>query len=256
MSSGNFRIFPASIPGLSIPGLSNAGLSCTRLLLALSLLITAAGASAHDNTLYYNQVSIDVSASAEVENDTMIVNLYAMQESVDAKDASDRVNEIVNQALAGLKKHPEIEVKTESYTTTPVYNKSQIVSWRVRQNISLKSKNMTQLSQLLGGLQRQMKLSSIGFDVSKEQRQAHTDRLIDEALSAYDKRASQVASKIKGGGYRIVNMNISTSGSDSPRPYMAMRAMAAEADFAGVSPQTEGGKSTLTVRVNGTIELQ
>ena len=246
MSSGIFRIF----------SVSSICFASTRLIFALSLLIIAASAFAHDNTLYYNQVSIDASASAEVENDTMIVKLYAMQESVDAKDASDRVNEIVNQALADLKQHPDIEVKTESYTTSPVYNKSQIVSWRVRQNISLKSKNMTQLSQLLGGLQRQMKLSSIGFDVSKEQRQAHTDRLIDEALSAYDKRASQVASKIKGGGYRIVNMNISTSGSESPRPYMAMRAMAAEADFAGVSPQTEGGKSTLTVRVNGTIELQ
>ena len=217
MSSGTFGIIP---PGI-------AGLTCARLILALSLLVFAASAAAHDNTLYYNQVSIDASASAEVENDTMIVNLYAMQESVDAKDASDRVNEIVNQALADLKKHPDIEVKTESYTTSPVYNKSQIVSWRVRQNISLKSKDMTQLSQLLGGLQRKMKLGSIGFDVSKEQRQTHTDRLIDEALTAYDKRASQVASKIKGGGYRIVNMNISTSGSESPRPYMAMRAMAA-----------------------------
>jgi predicted secreted protein len=246
MSSGIFRIFPVS----------SVRFASKRLILALSLLITAVTASAHDNTLYYNQVSIDASASAEVENDTMIVRLYAMQESVDAKDASDRVNDIVNQALADLKQYPDIEVKTESYTTSPVYNKSQIVSWRVRQNISLKSKNMTQLSQLLGGLQRKMKLASIGFDVSKEQRQAHTDRLIDEALTAYDKRASQVASKIKGGGYRIVNMNISTSGSESPRPYMAMRAMAAEADFAGVSPQTEGGKSTLTVRVNGTIELQ
>ena len=231
-------------------------LSLFHFLMFFSLLAFSSVSGAHEDTLYYTQASIDVSASDEIDNDTMIVSLYAMQESVDAKDASDRVNEKINWALSELKRYPELEIKTESYSTTPVYNKSQIVSWRGRQSLTVKSRDMTLLSQLLGPLQRKLQLGGISFDVSQVTRQAHTDRLIDEALVAYDKRASRVASKVKGGGYRIVSMNISTSGSEMPRPYMAMRAVAAEADFAAVSPQTESGKSTLTVRVSGTIELQ
>ena len=227
-----------------------------QLMLALSLVMVSTSSRAHDDTLYYNQVSIDASASDEIDNDTMIVSLYALQESADARDASNRVNEKINWALDELKRYPELDIKTETYSTSPVYNKTQIVSWRVKQSITVKSKDMTLLSQLLGKLQRKLNLGGISFEVSKDARQQHTERLIDEALTAYDKRAALVASKVKGGGYRIVKMNISTSGSDGPRPYVAMRAMAAEADFSGVSPRTEGGKSTLTVRVNGTIELQ
>ena len=224
--------------------------------LPLLLMFAASDLSAHDNTLYYNQVSLDASATAEVDNDTMIVSMYAQQESHNAREASDKVNQKINWAIAEAKANPEIEIKTESYTTSPVYNKSQIVAWRVRQSITLKSKDMTGLSQLLGSLQRQVNLNSVGFDVSRESREQYTEQLIDEALAAFEKRAGQVAGKLKGGNYRIVNMNISTSGSQHNRPYMAMRAMAAESVAYDVAPQTEGGKSNLTVRVSGTIELQ
>jgi predicted secreted protein len=168
---------------------------------------------------------------------------------------SDRVNKKINMALADLKQHKTIKVETESYSTTPVYNKSQIVSWRVKQSIRLESKDMSLMSEVLGQLQQQLKLSQISFDVSREKSEQATQLLIDQALTAYNKRATQIANNLKYGHYKIVNMNVSTSSSAQPYRYRNAKAMVADS-VQVAAPDIAKGDKTFTVRVNGTIELE
>ncbi len=80
-----------------------------------------------------------------------------------------------------------------------------------------------------------------------------TQSLIDDALAAYDQRAIQVAKKLNFQSYKIVNVNVSTSGSSPRYKQMSSRAMMADAESA---PVFAAGDKTLTVRVSGTIELQ
>jgi predicted secreted protein len=163
------------------------------------------------------------------------------------------VNKKINWALNNLKRHKAIKVETESYTTNPVYNKNQVIAWRVRQSIRLESQDMSLMSEVLGEMQQQLKLSGISFDVSREKREAKTQSLIDEALAAYNKRATQVAKKLNYQSYKIVNINVSTSGSSPRYRQMDSRAMMSKMESA---PAFAAGDKTLTVRVSGSIELQ
>jgi predicted secreted protein len=224
-------------------------------LLILVTLLIATNVNAHDDELNYNQISLEASASADVENDTMIVSLYAQEEGSKAATLSDNVNKKINNALAILKQHKSINVETESYSTTPVYNKNQIISWRVKQSIRLESKDMPLMSELIGELQQQLKLNQISFDVSREKSEQETQLLIDQALAAYDKRATQISNTLKSGIYKIVNMNVSTSTSAQPYRYKQSRAMMADSMSVAV-PEIAKGNKTLTVRVNGTIEIK
>lgn len=224
------------------------------LLILLSLFIVSS-VNAHNDILNYNQISLDASASVDVANDTMIVSLFSQEEGSKASVLSDRVNETINNALTSLKQHKAIKVETENYSTTPVYNKNQIVSWRVRQSIRLESEDMTLLSEVIGELQQQLKLSQVSFDVSREKSEQETQVLIDQALLAYNKRATQIAKTLKARHYKIVNMSVSTSTSAQPYRYKNTRAMMAEAAPVA-APEIAKGEKTLTVRVSGTIELE
>lgn len=220
----------------------------------LALLLTNS-VNAQDNTLNYNQISLDASASSEVKNDTMMVTLYAQEEGSNAALLSDKVNKKINTALAELKRHKAIKVETESYSTTPVYNKSQVIAWQVKQSIRLESKDMALMSDVLGKLQQDLKLGSIAFDVSREKAESETQSLIDQALAAYAKRATQVSKQLDASSYKIVNMNVSTT--TGSQPYRYKRANVMMADAAPVtSPEVAQGEKTLTVRVSGTIELE
>ncbi|HHJ34888.1 MAG TPA: DUF541 domain-containing protein [Gammaproteobacteria bacterium] len=206
---------------------------------------------AHEAAKTYNQVSLEVSSSADVDNDTMIASMYVQEEGSSAAALSNEVNRKINWALERLKQYRSIEVETENYTTSPVYNKNQIISWRVRQSIKLESKDMPLMSEVLGDLQGQLKLNGISFDVSQSKRESQTKILIDKALAAFTERASQIANTLRYGDYKIVNIHVSTSGS-SPRYQSRSMSVMSEAK---VAPEFSAGDKTLSVRVSGSIEL-
>jgi len=222
--------------------------------MALSIV---SNAYAHEAVKNYNQVSLEVSSSAEVENDTMIVSLYALEEGSKPVELGNRANKKINWALEKLKQYKSIKVETENYSTNPVYNKSQIIAWRVRQSIQLESKDIPLMTEVLAELQQQLKLSGLSFDVSLDKREQQTQLLIDQALTAYTQRATQIAKKLQHDSYKIVNMNVSTTAGAGQYKYRAASAMLADAEMTpAVAPEVASGDQTLTVRVSGTIELE
>ena len=225
----------------------------THYLFLLVALLSFPAAQAHEHAQRYNQISLDATASAEVENDTMVASLFVQEEGAKASELSSQVNRKINWALERLKSHSDIKVETESYSTSPVYKKSQIIAWRVRQSVKLESKDMALMSELIGELQEQLKLDGISFDVSREKREQQTEALIDKALSAFSARAKQIANNLQHDRYKIVNLHVSTSSITPRHQYRSAGVMMAEA--AVVAPDFSGGERTLTVRINGTIEL-
>jgi len=219
----------------------------------IAILLTSSSAYSHEPVKSYNQISLEASASADVDNDTMIVSLYVQEEGSKAASLSNKVNKKINWALQKLKQHKSIKVETESYSTTPVYNNNQIIAWRVRQSIKLESINMPLMSEVLGELQTELKLAGISFDVSRAKRELETQALIDQALAAYDKRARQISKQLQRDGYKIVTMHVSTSANPIQHRYRKSMAVMSEASAA---PDISAGDRTLKVRVNGTIELE
>ena len=211
-------------------------------------------AMAHEDETHYDRVHLSVGASAQLENDTMVATLSAQEEGSQAAELSTLVNQRVRDALELVKKHPQIKHQTNAYSSNPVYNNNKISGWRVSQSLRLESTNMALMSDVLGKLQADLALQSMQFTVSPKRKNQQDEILIDEALEAFSQRAKQVVKKLGRKRYKIVDINISTSGARGIRPQYEMRAMAADSQVS--APSVSAGEQTVSVTVNGNIELE
>lgn len=227
----------------------------TNLLLRLCLVLLLSGnllANQHDPT--HNLVSFSVDANVEVDNDILVAVVYTQRDGSKPAQLSDEVNRTIAWAIEQAKAVPDVKVQTQNYNTHPVYKNGTLTGWRVNQSIRLESRDAAQLSELVGTLQQQLAVQSIGFEVSDEARRAANDNLIAAALKRFRERAELVRKELGRSSHRIVRVDVNTSSSQPPRPMM--RSMAMEADAMRVAaPQLEAGTQDVTVNVSGTIEL-
>lgn len=207
---------------------------------------------AHEDETNYDRVHLSVSATAQVENDTMVAIVYAQEEGGQAPALADVVNKRIRWGLDLVKKYPEIKHHTNAYSSNPIYSKNKIKGWRVKQSLRLESQDMTLMSDVLGKLQGDLALQSMQFTVSPDKKNKQDEKLIDVALGKFENRAKQVVKKLGRKNYKIVDINISTSGR-SARPQYQMRAMAMDAESA---PAISAGEQTVDVTVSGKIELE
>ena len=209
---------------------------------------------ANDNETHYDRVHLSVSATAQLENDTLVATVYAEEEGSEIAELSNIVNKRIGSALDLVKTHPEIKHQTNSYTSSPVYSKNKIRGWRVRQSLRLESQDMALMSKVLGVLQNNLALQSMQFTASPESKDQQDEILIDKALEDFDNRAQQVVKKLGRKNYKIVDISISSSNARVVRPQYQMRAMASEA--IETAPAISAGEQTVSVTVNGKIELE
>lgn len=214
-------------------------------------LFSVSTACAHEDAAYYDRIHLSASATAQLANDTMVATVYAEEEGSKAVELSTLVNKKIHWGLDLVKKHPGIKHQTNSYTTHPVYKNNKINGWRVRQSLQLESKDMALMSEVLGQLQNKLALGSMQFSISPESRNAQDKILIDEALESFENRSQQVVAKLRRKNYKIVDINISTSGSRNIRPQYEMRAMSMASE-----PAVSAGEQTVSVTVSGKIELE
>jgi predicted secreted protein len=220
----------------------------------LALALGAAGSvGADEPPPTYDRIQLSASATTEVDNDLLVAVLYEQREGKDPVALADQVSRAVRAALKRAKQAPDIKVQTLDYRTTPVYSKQAMTGWRVRQSIRLEGRNAARIGQLISELQSDLQVASVGYQISPQVRSAAEDRLIQEAIGAFSRRAQLVAVGMGRPGYRLVEMSIQTQGRVAPRP-MAMRAMAAE--MAPAPPMLEPGTQEVRVEVIGTVELK
>ena len=215
-----------------------------------------------DEDTVYNQVSISAEASADVENDTLVAELFIEHQAKTAAEAAEVVNAAIDWGVKQAQSVDGVKVRTLEYNTTPVYSKTrsasdvytpQIMEWRVSQAMRVESTDADTLSELITGVQQRLAIRQIGYEVSKALREATESVLIDEAILAFQQRAGQVARGFGHDGYKLVKVNINSGGMRPPVPYA--RSMAMEA-AAPAPVAIEAGTSTLKINVNGTVELK
>jgi predicted secreted protein len=168
---------------------------------------------------------------------------------------ADDVNRTIAWAVELARQASGIKVQTLQYRQEPVYRNKSISSWRVRQSIRLESSDVTNLSRLVGELQERLSVASLRYTISPKVRQEVEDELITLALGRFGRRGKLIAGELGRSDYRIVAMDVSTSGA-SPAP-VRMRAVSAMAESSRVTaPTLEPGVQSVTVQVSGTIELE
>jgi len=223
--------------------------------LAGILLVTCFAVSAagdNNNDVLFNQVHLEASAERNVENDRLDVTLEAEAQGKAPGRIAAEVNETMDWALKQVRPISEIEAQTGTYRTYPVYRDQVVVAWRARQQLLLKSREIRELSELVGMLQEKLQVKQMQFSVSPEARREAENTLIGEAMQAFRQRIMTVREHMDGSDYRVVNLHINT-GRPSPVVYQE-RAMAMSARDAA-APAVESGTSRVTVTVNGSVQF-
>lgn len=222
-------------------------------ILALSLLLASPMQSvAHETEDHYDRIHLSASAQTQVDNDTVIATLYAQEEGRDSVQLANLVNERIEKAIKQIKQHDAIKVQTSGYNTTPVYHNNKITGWRVRQSIRLESQDMPLVSEILGQLQQTLALQGMNFTVSPELKNATDDKLIEQALQIFERRAHMVTQQLGRKNYKIVDIDISTATDHYPRRHYEVATMATKV----AAPAIEAGEQTLRVTVSGKIEME
>lgn len=221
---------------------------------SVAALLTAAQVFAHDPAPTYDRINFQVSAMQEVENDTLVAVMYSERSGPQPTTLADDVNKTITWAVNLAKKKSGIKVQTLNYRQDPLYKNQSVAGWKVRQSIRLESSDTTALSALIGELQVRLSVASLNYTVSPDVRKTVEDTLIAEALGRFRQRGKLIASQMGRPDYRIVNLDVATSGR-VPGP-VRMRSVAAMAESSVAAPTLEPGEQTVTVQVSGTIELE
>jgi predicted secreted protein len=197
-------------------------------------------------------IDFHVDVQRSVSNDLGRATAYAEISGTDAADVARRVSAAIAAGLATAKAQAGVSARTGNSHTYPIYSKGgrTIESWRMRSELVLESRDAAALSALLGKLQTQLAVSHVGFVPAPETRRAAEDEAALEAIGTFQAKAARYAAALKK-PYRIRSMTIGGAGAMPPQPLYRAAMMAAEA----APMPVEAGESTLTVTINGQIEL-
>ncbi|BDD89333.1 SIMPL domain-containing protein [Desulfofustis limnaeus] len=206
-----------------------------------------------DDDLNYHLVNLQADASQQVDNNLQIVLLTAAAENAAAQEAAASVNKAMTRAVTMIKENDDVTYQTLNYQTTPLYKNRAIIGWQVSQQIRLESQNIEGLTTLVGRLQEVLTVASMHFTASPERRKETQTLLIGEALTAFTAKARLVATTLGAQDFRLVNLTINEGGGMPIRHAYAMEMDALRA--AAPAPEVAAGESSITVSVNGTIQL-
>ncbi|VAW85490.1 hypothetical protein MNBD_GAMMA17-1905 [hydrothermal vent metagenome] len=228
----------------------------TKMFLLLFLLGSVPLSVVADDSLTYDRISLDVTASKEIDNDTLTAILYFQRQGRNSADVADKVNQVIAWGVERARQVQNVKVETLDYQTQPLYQNGKLSGiWQVRQSFRLKSKDATTLSTLLGELQEKLVIQHIEYQLSADKRRQAEDALTRTVIARFKQKAGLVAQQFNTNDFRIVSLNISSSGFRG-RLVPMMRAMDGMMESKMASaPVLEAGEQTVQIGINGVIEL-
>lgn len=231
--------------------LSLRGPLLASLLTFLSITMTQAA----ESPLTFDRINLSASAQGKAANDLLVAVLFHRAEGPAAEPLAAEVNHAITAAIIQTKSAPEVTVQTLNYQTFPTYQDQKVTGWSVQQSLRLESQNIGQLSQLIGALQATLKVESISYQISPALLRTTEDRLMGEAIKAFQQRAELVTQALGRKRYRLVTLDVNTQNTPVHPMRPGSRVMAMEA-AAMPPPAIEAGEQPVTVTVQGVIELQ
>jgi len=239
-------------------------LALVGIVILLAVLVPSKRAAGNDSkAISQNQVSLSAEASRETPHDLMRVTLYSQVEGEHPAQLAKITTARLNGAIAKAREVKTVNLQSGNRTTSPVYSRNgeKILKWRESAELHLESKDITALAALTSELlSDELTMGRRSFGIALETRKANEDSLTQEAIAAFRARAQLVAEALGHKHWRLLQMNVDARSSGA-RPLMArtqsmdMLEMAAKGDSGFINQQIEAGRSTIAVRVDGTIEV-
>ena len=230
--------------------------AATALLVSTALCAQMAAMPANPNPPPVNVVSLDATVSNEVIPDLAYVTLTADAQGTEAAPITREVQAAINAALAQAKDTKGVEARTGAFSTQQRYGiKGAREGWTVRAELIIKSKDFATLGTLAGKLsQQKLMITNTGFEMSRDLREREEGALIERGITAFRAKAATASKSFGFANYTLREVNLGGIAGDVPmmQPKMMMRAAAAPQ---AESMAIEGGKTVLTLSVNGSIVM-
>ncbi|KVV46874.1 hypothetical protein WT27_06140 [Burkholderia territorii] len=203
-------------------------------------------------------LSLSSQASADVPQDIIHITLFYEQQAKDPGSLTSALNQRADAALAQAKGVSGVTARTGAFSVYPSTDRDgKISAWRGRTEVVLESRDFSAASKLAGQLSNQMQIANVEFSLSPEAQRAAEQKLTTEAIKSFRARADEAAKAFGYNSYSIRDVNV--GGSRNVQPYPRMMAMAAAPmDSAKMSApiSVEGGKATVSVTVNGSVQMK
>jgi len=204
-----------------------------------------------------NVVGLAASASVEVNKDVLSVTLSTTREGTDASAVQAGLKQALDAALAEAKKVAkpgQIDVQTGGFSLFPRYSaKGGITGWQGSTELLVEGRDIPGIAQLTGRIST-LTIARVGTNLSREQREKVESEVAAQAIARYRAKAADYARQFGFSGFTLREVNV---GANEPAMYAAqapmMRSAMMKAD--GADLPVELGKGTVTVNVNGTVQL-
>lgn len=226
-----------------------------RRLVPILLLAVTAAAPLRAHEAPSGVLSLGAAASVEVVHDLFTVVLAATHDGADAAGVQRALRQALDTALAEARRavRPgQLEVRSGNFSLYPRHgDKGQIQGWQGSAELLIEGRDREAIAQLAGRI-RGMAVARVGQSLSREQRQRAESELAAEAIGRFRARAAEYAKQF---GYASVVMReVSVSHGEPPVVPLEM-ARARTMQAADESLPIEPGKATVTVSVNGSVQM-
>ena len=204
-----------------------------------------------------NILNLDATVSAPITPDTAVVTMSAERTGADAALITQEVNALMASALREAKALEGIEAATGNFSTYPQYdNKGQPNGWVVRYEMILKSKDFVAIGKLVGGLSKRLKITSNGFEVSRELKKLAEDKLVQLGLASFQSKALVAAKALGFSGYTLRQVSLQQALLEGNQPRPMMMAMSARGAADSQELPVEAGRTALNLTVSGSVQLK
>lgn len=243
-------------------------MTVSRLLpLSLSALALVVGSSASAQPLLQpvpqNWVTLSAQASAEVPQDMVTLSLVAIREGSDAATVQAQLRQALEAALAEARKAArpgQVDVRTGGFNLSPRYvnrpNAAPTISgWQGSAELVLEGRDIGAIGALAGKLPG-LAVQRVEPGLSKEARERAEADVAAQAIARFQQRAADYAKLFGFASYSLREVTVGSGEVATPAPMVFQRKlMAAAAPAAGEAQPLAPGQTTVSVSVNGSIQL-
>jgi predicted secreted protein len=201
-------------------------------------------------------LSLNAQASAEVPQDEVEITLFYEQEASEPSALTSTLNQRADAALQKARGVAGVTARSGAFSIFPSTDRDgRISTWRGRTEVVLESRDFAAASKLAGQMASIMQVGNVRFSLSPEAQRAAEQRLSGEAIKSFREQAAASSQAFGFSGYSIREVNVNHSGV-MPRPMMMMSARAMGTDAKSAPMPLEGGTSTVTVNVSGSVQMK
>lgn len=204
----------------------------------------------------HDVLTLTAASSLEVQYDVITMTLSATREGNEASGVQSQLRQAIDAALTEARKAQrpgQIDVRTGAFSLSPRYGtRSAITGWVGYGEVVLEGREMAAIAQVAGRLGT-VTVARVGYSLARETRERVEAEAVSQAITRFRARAADYAKQFGFNSYTVREVNVGTADPVIVQPMMRQRMVANSA--ADESIPVEAGKATLTVNVNGSVQM-